>query len=74
MALNEKGNVSTGGVWLILLAAMLWGTTGTSQALAPTGANPVVIGALRLAVGGAALLVLAWVRGGLRTGGRWPFI
>ncbi len=74
MALKEKSNASAGGVWLILLAAMLWGTTGTSQALAPTGASPVVIGALRLAVGGAALLLLAWVRGGLRRGGRWPIL
>lgn len=74
MALKEKENVAAGGVWLILLAAMLWGTTGTSQALAPTGASPVVIGALRLAVGGAALLVLARARGGLRSSGRWPLL
>lgn len=63
-----------GGAWLVLLAAMLWGTTGTSQALAPTGANPVVIGALRLAVGGVALLALAGVRGRLRIDGRWPVV
>jgi DME family drug/metabolite transporter len=65
---------AAGGAWLILLSAMLWGTTGTSQALAPTGANPVVIGALRLAVGGAALLALAGARGRLRIDGRWPVV
>ena len=51
------------GILLILLAAMLWGTTGTTQALAPSGAHPLAIGALRLAVGGGALLLLALARG-----------
>jgi DME family drug/metabolite transporter len=45
------------------LAAILWGTTGTSQALAPIGAHPLTIGALRLAVGGGALLLIALFRG-----------
>jgi drug/metabolite transporter, DME family len=51
------------GTLLILMAAVLWGTTGTSQALAPSGAHPLTIGALRLAVGGGALLLLALFRG-----------
>lgn len=51
------------GTLLILLAAVLWGTTGTSQALAPSGAHPMTIGALRLAIGGGALLLLALMRG-----------
>ena len=38
--------------FLILLAAILWGTTGTTQALAPDTAHPIAIGATRLAVGG----------------------
>lgn len=50
------------GNLLILAAAILWGTTGTSQALAPAGATPPVVGALRLAVGGLALLVYAGFR------------
>lgn len=50
------------GTLLILLAAVLWGTTGTSQALAPPGAHPLTVGALRLAVGGGALLLLALFR------------
>jgi len=40
----------------VLCAAVLWGTTGTSQALAPHAASPPVIGALRLGVGGLCLL------------------
>lgn len=51
------------GTLLILLAAILWGTTGTSQALAPPGAHPLTIGALRLAVGGGALFLAALLRG-----------
>ncbi|KKB33551.1 EamA family transporter [Bacillus thermotolerans] len=49
------------GTWapfLILLAAVLWGTTGTTQALAPEAAHPIAIGATRLAVGGLFLLCL----------------
>jgi DME family drug/metabolite transporter len=54
---------NSNGIFLILLAAILWGTTGTSQALAPSGAHPLTIGALRLAVGGGVLLLLALLRG-----------
>jgi DME family drug/metabolite transporter len=53
------------GPLLVVLAAMLWGTTGTAQALAPPGSTPPVVGALRLAVGGLALLALAAARGNL---------
>ncbi len=61
----------TGGLFVVL-AAVLWGTTGTSQALAPVGASPLAVGALRIIVGGAALLALALGRGGFRDGTRWP--
>jgi len=61
----------TGGALLVLAAAVLWGTTGTTQALAPAGVTPISIGALRLLVGGAVLMLLAFLRGGLG-GGRWP--
>ncbi|MFN4361309.1 MAG: DMT family transporter [Hylemonella sp.] len=48
------------GVALVLLAALLWGTTGTAQALA-SGALPAVwFGALRLLV--AALFFAVWAR------------
>ncbi len=56
----------------MLLAAALWGTTGTAQALAPAGAQPAVIGSLRLAIGGLGLLGFAALRGTLRSGSRWP--
>ncbi|WP_057913234.1 EamA family transporter [Peribacillus muralis] len=44
---------------LVILGAMLWGTTGTAQSFAPANANPVAIGAVRLAIGGAALFLIA---------------
>jgi DME family drug/metabolite transporter len=59
------------GRLLILAAAVLWGTTGTSQALAPVGASPTTVGALRLAIGAAALLALALARRELP--GSWPW-
>ena len=53
---------STAGVWFVIGAALLWGTTGTAQAFAPSGYDPKVIGALRLLIGGVALLGLAIYR------------
>ena len=47
----------------VLMAALLWGTTGSAQAFAPPDATPIVIGALRMAIGGTALLLVARVRG-----------
>lgn len=56
----------------VLAAAVLWGTTGTAQALAPEGASSEAIGALRMALGGATLLSLALATGAFRGLGRWP--
>jgi len=50
---------SFSGICYVLSAAILWGTTGTSQALAPVESTPQAIGALRLLVGGATLMILA---------------
>jgi DME family drug/metabolite transporter len=50
------------GTFYILGAALLWGTTGTAQSFAPVGYDSTVIGFLRLAVGGLALLILAYSR------------
>jgi len=59
------------GPWLVLGAALLWGTTGTAQAFAPTGFDPLVIGTLRLLIGGVALLGVACGQGKLRRRSRW---
>ncbi len=52
------------GILLALSAAVLWGTTGTSQHFAGARVSPYWIGALRLAIAAAffALLVLATER------------
>jgi DME family drug/metabolite transporter len=65
--------MKTRGYWFVLLAACLWGTNGTVQALAPEAARPLVIGALRILLGGLALLAVAAGRGALRDGRKWAF-
>jgi drug/metabolite transporter, DME family len=62
------------GYWLVLVAACLWGTNGTAQTLAPQAAQPIIIGTLRIALGGLALLGIAALRGTLRDGKRWSII
>jgi DME family drug/metabolite transporter len=59
------------GAWFIIAAAILWGTTGTSQALAPAGSSPQAIGAMRLLVGGLTLALIALGRNGGRRQ-TWP--
>lgn len=60
------------GVWLVLTAAVLWGTTGTSQAFAPVGFDPMVIGTLRLAIGGGVMLLVVLVQSGTAQLRGWP--
>lgn len=45
----------------VLAAAMLFGTTGTSQALGPEGTTPLSIGVMRMVIGGTGLAVLAFL-------------
>jgi DME family drug/metabolite transporter len=54
---------------LVLLSAVCFGTTGTAQALGPDAA-PVTVGAVRIAVGGALLLLVA--RAVPTAGTAWP--
>ena len=46
------------GMAMVLMAAMLWGTTGTAQTLAPAGLPAHWVGALRLVFSAAFFLVL----------------
>jgi len=43
----------------VLLAAVLFGTTGTAQALGPAGLSPLTVGSARIVAGGAVLASLA---------------
>ncbi|HEX4901435.1 MAG TPA: EamA family transporter [Acidimicrobiales bacterium] len=47
---------------LVVLAAVLWGTTGTAQELGPDDIDPLVVGWVRLAVGGLGLVAVAVAR------------
>lgn len=66
--------VSMRSIAMVLLAAMLWGTTGAAQSLAPAGLSPYWVGALRLAVASVFFAALAWhdwrARGARLHGGR----
>lgn len=42
----------------VLAAAVLFGTTGTAQALGPAGTTPLGVGAVRLVIGGAGLVAV----------------
>jgi drug/metabolite transporter, DME family len=58
---------SLGGARWILLAACLWGTTGTAATFAPAGAGPLAVGAARIVGGGLLLFVFALRGGALRS-------
>ncbi len=62
------------GPVLIGLATVLWGTTGTTQAIGLNAATPLTVGALRLLIATVALFALAGFTGHLRqiTGMRRP--
>ncbi len=49
----------------VLLASLCFGTTGTAQALGPDGLAPAAVGAGRILVGGALLLMVALISQGL---------
>jgi len=68
---QATGFAGVPGFWLVLAAAICWGTTGTAQAFAPEGATPLAIGAMRLLIGGSALLLFALGRRQMRWQG-WP--
>ena len=53
----------------VLLAALCFATTGTAQALGPSGTTPLGVGAARILVGGAILVAVALVR--RRSGPPW---
>ena len=63
------------GPLFVVLAAVLWGTSGTAQAFAPEAATPLSVGVVRVGIGGAAMLLYATLSGAWAKGsgasGRW---
>lgn len=53
------------GLYWIIGAAALWGTTGTAQALGPETSNPLAVGMMRLVVAAPALMAMALAGGRL---------
>jgi drug/metabolite transporter, DME family len=64
-ASETSTRTSSAAVSSVLVAALLWGTTGTAQALGPDTSSALGVGALRLVIGGAALALIAAVGGHL---------
>ena len=57
---TTRGSGHLTGPLLIAAAMVLTGTTGTAQALGPDGIDPTAVGALRLLIGGPALLAFSY--------------
>lgn len=71
MAAMTDSRHSARGIALVLLAAMLWGTTGTAQSMAPAQLSPYWVGALRLVIASGFFALLAW--GAPARTGHWPW-
>lgn len=65
-------NQQTIGACCLLATGLLWGTTGTAQTLAPPGYDALVVGLMRIAIGGLALLLPALWRRELGPIRQWP--
>lgn len=73
MLTYKDNHIGAGNYWPVLLAGMLWGTTGTAQAFLPAGTSPLSVGAVRLAVGGLILLLIVLSKEGIKgIKGPWP--
>ncbi len=59
---------SATGRFLVFAAAVLWGTSGTAQALAPIGATSAVVGSARLMLCAVFLFLITAARGELKSG------
>jgi drug/metabolite transporter, DME family len=71
---NQPQIQSSFGGWLVIAAAILWGTTGTAQAFAPEGTPSATVGAVRLTIGGVVLLIMALSRGVFRETKSWRLL
>lgn len=56
-------------MFAVVAAAVLFGTTGTAQALGPDGTTPLSVGVMRLVIGGTALAAIGFALARRRTRG-----
>lgn len=61
------------GIALVLLATICWGTSGTASTYAPESADPQSIGAIRVIVGAAGMVLVALIEGRTRSRPGWPW-
>ena len=47
------------GAWALILASLLWGTTGTAASFLPPSVSPLAVGACTMTIGGVLLFVFA---------------
>ncbi len=64
MRRSEALGTGSGAIGLVI-ASVLWGTTGTAASFLPDGVSPLATGAATMAIGGALLLLVS-VRGAVR--------
>lgn len=70
-SVHARSPASVRGIALVLLASVLWGTTGTAQSLGAGTLSPFWVGAVQLAVASAffaALLAIRRAVGAMRSG------
>ncbi|MBN1332486.1 MAG: EamA family transporter [Synergistales bacterium] len=70
----KSGKGSEFGFFFIMLAGIFWGTCGTAQSMAPAGANPLILGDLRMLLGGAFLFLILSLKGSTLLTGSWPLL
>lgn len=49
----------TSGAWALILASLLWGTTGTAASFFPENVSPLAIGASTMTIGGLLLFLVS---------------
>ena len=64
MRRSEAADTASGAIGLVI-ASVLWGTTGTAASFLPDGVSPLATGAATMAAGGALLLLVS-ARGAVR--------
>jgi len=68
----RSGKSGEFGFFFIMLAGIFWGTCGTAQSMAPAGANPLILGDLRMLLGGLFLFLILTLKRSTILKGPWP--
>ncbi|CAN5224438.1 EamA family transporter [soil metagenome] len=57
--MESPGDARSSGAWALVLASVLWGTTGTAASFLPASVSPLAIGASTMTVGGILLFAVS---------------